>query len=154
MSYQSVSRGILMAIWHINGGNKLRGSCFVQGSKNAALPIIAASVICGGETELLNVPQLSDVTNSLRILRQLGCTAEQQGNDVYINSNGISSCRIPAEISDNTIFIRCSLSSLSQLSSQSAPFPQPSSRILMPDFIRQFSNIHGNHPCLFLENSS
>lgn len=85
-----------MAIWHINGGNKLSGSCFVQGSKNAALPIIAASVICGGETELLNVPQLSDVTNSLRILRQLGCTAEQQGNDVYINSNSISSCSIPA----------------------------------------------------------
>lgn len=87
-----------MAIWHINGGNRLNGSCFVQGSKNAALPIIAASIISEGETELLNVPQLSDVTNSLRILRQLGCTAEQQGNDVYINSGDLSAGRIPADM--------------------------------------------------------
>lgn len=87
-----------MAVWHINGGRELSGSCFVQGSKNAALPIIAASIVSGGETELMNIPQLSDVTNCLRILRQLGCTAEQQGNDCYINSNGISSCRISADM--------------------------------------------------------
>ena len=87
-----------MAIWHINGGQKLRGSCFVQGAKNSALPIIAASVISGGVTELLNVPQLSDVTNTLRILRQLGCVAEQQGSDVYINSDGLNSSTIPAQM--------------------------------------------------------
>ena len=87
-----------MAVWHINGGRRLCGSCFVQGSKNAALPIIAASIVSGGETDLMNVPQLSDVSNSLRILRQLGCTAQQQGNDCYINSENISSCRIPADM--------------------------------------------------------
>lgn len=87
-----------MAVWHINGGRKLHGSCFVQGSKNAALPIIAASIVSGGTSELLNVPELSDVSNSLRILRQLGCTAEQQGNDCYINSSGLNSCRISADM--------------------------------------------------------
>lgn len=87
-----------MAIWHINGGHKLKGSCFVQGSKNAALPVITASVISGGVTELLNVPQLSDITNTLRILRQLGCVAEQQGNDVYIDSTCLSSNTVPAEM--------------------------------------------------------
>ena len=87
-----------MAIWHINGGHKLNGSCFVQGSKNAALPIITASVISGGVTELLNVPRLSDVTNTLRILRSLGCTAEQQGNDVYIDSSNLNSNTVPAEM--------------------------------------------------------
>ncbi len=84
-----------MAIWHINGGNRLDGACFVQGSKNAVLPILAASVISPNETELLNVPQLSDVSSTLRILRQLGCTAEQQNNDVYIDSRNLSSCTIP-----------------------------------------------------------
>ena len=87
-----------MAIWHINGGHRLKGSCFVQGAKNAALPIITASVISGGVTELLNVPQLSDITNTLRILRIIGCTAEQQGNDVYIDSTVITSNVIPAEM--------------------------------------------------------
>lgn len=84
-----------MAIWHINGGNRLDGACFVQGSKNAVLPILAASVISPSETELLNVPQLSDVSSTLRILRQLGCTAEQQNNDVYIDSRNLSCCTIP-----------------------------------------------------------
>ena len=84
-----------MAIWHINGGNPLGGACFVQGSKNAVLPILAASVISPCETELLNVPQLSDVASTLRILRQLGCTAEQQNNDVYIDSRNLNCCTIP-----------------------------------------------------------
>ncbi len=87
-----------MAIWHINGGRRLEGACFVQGSKNAVLPILAASIVCPAETNLLNVPQLSDVAVSLRILRQLGCTAEQQENDVYIDSRSLSSNIIPQEM--------------------------------------------------------
>lgn len=87
-----------MAIWHINGGRRLEGACFVQGSKNAVLPILAASIVCPTETNLLNVPQLSDVAMSLRILRQLGCTAEQQGNDVYIDSRSIVTNIIPHEM--------------------------------------------------------
>lgn len=87
-----------MAIWHINGGRRLEGACFVQGSKNAVLPILAASIVCPMETNLLNVPQLSDVAVSLRILRQLGCTAEQQGNDVYIDSRSIVTNIIPHEM--------------------------------------------------------
>ncbi len=87
-----------MAIWHINGGNRLEGACFVQGSKNAALPILAASVISPCVTELLNVPRLSDVDSTLRILRCLGCTAEQQGNDVYIDSTEVSCNAIPREM--------------------------------------------------------
>lgn len=84
-----------MAIWHVNGGKRLNGACFVQGSKNAVLPILAASVVCPMETDLLNVPQLSDVEASLRILRRLGCIAQQQDNDVYIDSRNITSNVIP-----------------------------------------------------------
>ena len=84
-----------MDIWKVRGGRKLEGACFVQGSKNASLPIIAASLICPSETELMNVPRLRDVDSALRILRHLGCSAEQRGNDLYINSAGVSENKIP-----------------------------------------------------------
>ena len=64
-----------MSIWHITGGTPLRGQVRVQGSKNAVLPVIAASLLCGAETELLNCPDLSDVDAAMDILRHLGCTA-------------------------------------------------------------------------------
>ena len=84
-----------MDIWHIRGGNKLEGTCFVQGSKNASLPIIAASIAAPARSELTNVPQLRDVDAALRILRHLGCTAEQLGNDVYIDSAPLTESTIP-----------------------------------------------------------
>ena len=84
-----------MELWHIRGGNRLEGACFVQGSKNASLPILAASIICPASTELLNVPQLRDVDAALRILRHLGCWAEQSGGEVTIDSRNLSCCNIP-----------------------------------------------------------
>lgn len=87
-----------MAIWHINGGNRLNGACFVQGSKNAVLPILAACVMTPCESELMNVPILSDVSASAAILGKLGCTVEQQGNDIYIDSRSISSNTIPQKM--------------------------------------------------------
>ena len=49
-----------MSVWHVEGGNRLTGSVTVLGAKNAVLPIMAASVLAPGETELLNVPELRD----------------------------------------------------------------------------------------------
>lgn len=87
-----------MAIWNVIGGSRLEGACFVQGSKNAVLPMLAASAAANCVTELLNVPRLSDVDTSLRILRSLGASAEMSDNDVYIDSAGISSFMIPAQM--------------------------------------------------------
>lgn len=84
-----------MELWHVRGGNRLEGASFVQGSKNASLPIIAASIVCPVRVELRNVPQLRDVDAALRILRHLGCAAEQRGGDVYIDSTGLSGSNIP-----------------------------------------------------------
>ena len=84
-----------MDIWHIRGGRHLEGTCTVQGSKNASLPILAASILAPMRCELHNVPQLRDVDAALRILRHLGCLAEQRGNDVYIDSRTLSCCSIP-----------------------------------------------------------
>lgn len=87
-----------MDIWHIRGKRALEGTCFVQGSKNATLPIIAASIICPARSELMNVPQLRDVDAALRILRHIGCTAEQRGGEVYIDSTHLSCSAIPHEL--------------------------------------------------------
>ena len=50
-----------MNVWKITGGHRLCGDVRVQGSKNAVLPIMAASILAGCETEIINCPQLSDV---------------------------------------------------------------------------------------------
>lgn len=84
-----------MDIWRIKGGTALEGECAVQGSKNASLPIIAASIVCPARSYLSNVPRLNDVDAAERILRHLGCKAEQSGNDVFIDSTLLSSDSIP-----------------------------------------------------------
>ena len=87
-----------MDIWRIRGGRRLDGVCFVQGSKNASLPILAASILGPAESELQNVPQLRDIDAALRILRHLGCEAEQRDNEVYINSDGLVRSAIPHKL--------------------------------------------------------
>ena len=62
-----------MELWHIRGGRRLSGSCRVQGSKNATLPILAASLALPRRSELEGVPGLRDVDAALEILRLLGC---------------------------------------------------------------------------------
>ena len=84
-----------MEIWHVRETKRLEGACFVQGSKNASLPILAACIIRPVRVELKNVPQLRDVDAALRILRHLGCLAEQRGNEVYIDSTGLTRSTIP-----------------------------------------------------------
>ncbi len=111
-----------MDLWHIRGGRKLEGSCYVQGSKNATLPILAATILFPLRCELYHVPRLSDVDAALRILRHLGCRAQQQGDKVLIDSTGLSCCAIPhelmAEMRSSVIFMgallaRCGEASLS-----------------------------------------
>ena len=46
----------------VNGGKELSGTIKVSGSKNAALPIMTASLLTDGDLELSNIPHLSDVT--------------------------------------------------------------------------------------------
>ncbi len=111
-----------MSVWHIAGGNRLSGSVTVQGAKNAVLPIMAASVLAPGETELLNVPTLRDVNTTIRILRGLGCSVEREGDAVYIDSRPMSRSEIPhslmRELRSSVIFLgallaRCGYARLS-----------------------------------------
>jgi UDP-N-acetylglucosamine 1-carboxyvinyltransferase len=60
----------------ITGGKRLEGTVRVSGSKNAALPILAATVLLRGDSVIGNIPYLNDVITMLRVLRALGLRAE------------------------------------------------------------------------------
>lgn len=98
-----------MDIWHIKRCLRLEGEYPVQGSKNASLPILAASIVCPAVTELEGVPCLDDVDAALRILRHLGCETRQDGHSVYIDSRTVSLSHIPndlmAEMRSSVIFM-------------------------------------------------
>ncbi|MBS1324580.1 MULTISPECIES: UDP-N-acetylglucosamine 1-carboxyvinyltransferase [Porcipelethomonas] len=82
----------------IEGGNALSGEIKVQGAKNSSLPIIAASLMCKGETVLKNCPCLTDTYASCRILTHLGCTCRFEGNTLTIKPDGINKTEIPDEL--------------------------------------------------------
>ncbi len=63
----------------IEGGERLRGSVRISGSKNAALPLIAATILRKGQYSIGNVPHLRDVDTMVRLLRMLGGDARWSG---------------------------------------------------------------------------
>lgn len=87
-----------MSIWRIRGVRSLEGSVKVHGAKNAVLPIMAASILCGCRSKLLNCPELRDVDASINILRHLGCEVERDGDTVTIDSRRMACSHIPHEL--------------------------------------------------------
>ena len=84
--------------YRIQGGTPLKGDVTVSGSKNAALPLIAGSVLCAGETVLHNVPYLRDVKKLLEILEYLGAETSFQNGTVRIRTHNLQSKKIPGEL--------------------------------------------------------
>lgn len=82
----------------IEGGHKLDGEILVHGAKNSALPILAATVLCKGQSIIHNCPDLSDVDASVRILRQLGCQVFWEKNSLMIDSQNVQSFEIPDDL--------------------------------------------------------
>jgi UDP-N-acetylglucosamine 1-carboxyvinyltransferase len=79
----------------INGGRPLQGSVRVQGAKNSALPVLAASLMCGSRSVIHNCPELTDVGATMRILEYLGCAAAREGDAVTVDPQGLGRCDIP-----------------------------------------------------------
>ena len=75
-----------MDAFSIHGGRRLTGTISVDGSKNAALPLLAASLLTQESVEFECVPDLSDISSMYRLLEELGCTVEQDGNSVTIKT--------------------------------------------------------------------
>ena len=87
-----------MDIWHVRGGNRLFGSCRVQGSKNASLPVLAASIVFPARSRIRNVPRLRDADAAVSILSHLGCSVGREENELYIDSGSVADADIPREL--------------------------------------------------------
>ena len=82
----------------IVGGKRLHGEIPVSGAKNAALPILCAGLLTGGDVELTNVPRLHDVKTILKLLEQTGLKVTQDDENVTLNGANITSLEAPYEL--------------------------------------------------------
>ena len=71
-----------MSSYIIKGGNKLEGTVRISGSKNASLPIIAATILNKGTTTLYNVPNIQDTQMMYEIIKLLGGKVQKKKNKV------------------------------------------------------------------------
>jgi UDP-N-acetylglucosamine 1-carboxyvinyltransferase len=75
----------------IEGGLPLQGEIRMSGAKNAALPLIAATLLTPGWHEVRNVPDLRDTRTILALLEDLGVVWRREGDVLYINSESLDS---------------------------------------------------------------
>ena len=74
----------------IEGGKKLSGKIRISGSKNAALPIMAATILSGKDVTLSNIPHLTDISTMLHLLLSLGAKISAKGHGSENNARGRS----------------------------------------------------------------
>jgi UDP-N-acetylglucosamine 1-carboxyvinyltransferase len=82
----------------VEGGVRLKGTVEISGAKNAALPILAATLLTDEKCVIKNVPPLRDVYTMLRILRNMGVRADMEDGVVIIHPNGYSNCVAPYKL--------------------------------------------------------
>lgn len=86
----------------VEGGQKISGEIKLQGSKNAALPMLAASVMNKGITRLNNCPDIGDVDDILQLLEKIGCKTKRERDAVIIDASDITTYEIPKELAKRT----------------------------------------------------
>lgn len=82
----------------VEGGKRLKGEVDINGAKNSALPILAATVLNGNINIIHNVPNLSDTKCAIEILKYLGCKVEQNKKTVIIDSSNICRLGLPEDL--------------------------------------------------------
>lgn len=82
----------------IEGGRQLNGTVSISGAKNAALPIMAASILAGGWHHFHRVPQLRDIQTIRKIMSKMGVVFEEQDGVLSINSDNISEYEAPYDL--------------------------------------------------------
>jgi len=95
---EKVKGGIKMLKYIIKGGKRLEGTVKISGSKNASLPIIAASILNEGKTTLYNVPNIHDTQMMFEILKELGGKVEKKKNKIVIDTSRIDKYEIPENL--------------------------------------------------------
>lgn len=82
----------------VAGGNRLSGAVEISGAKNAALPMMAATILAAGESTLINVPDLKDVSTFSDVLRVLGARVKREGDSLIIDTSNIEHLEAPYEL--------------------------------------------------------
>jgi UDP-N-acetylglucosamine 1-carboxyvinyltransferase len=83
----------------IRGGRQLRGEVRISGAKNAALPELCACLLTAQPVTLANVPRLQDVATMLKLIRNMGVSAEWgEDGSVRVDAGGLSSPEAPYEL--------------------------------------------------------
>lgn len=82
----------------ITGGNRLRGEVVVSGAKNAALPILCASLLAETPLHLSSVPALKDVGSTIKLLEQMGVKAERNADKVSLDASVVHTKEAPYEM--------------------------------------------------------
>jgi UDP-N-acetylglucosamine 1-carboxyvinyltransferase len=91
-------RGDLVDKIVVTGGKKLSGAVQISGAKNAALPMMAATILTAGQSTLNNVPQLKDISTFSDVLRVLGTRVRRRGHTLDIDTTGIGHLEAPYEL--------------------------------------------------------
>ena len=79
----------------IRGGRALHGEVAIHGAKNAALPILAASLLVKGESVFHNCPRLTDLDCALALLEHLGCRTQREGSDIWVDASSVTAGDLP-----------------------------------------------------------
>lgn len=87
-----------MSYYIIEGGKKLEGEVKISGSKNASLPIIAATILNGKKSKIYNVPNIHDMQITLKILKYIGCKVSKNNDKIEIDSRYINKKEIPEHL--------------------------------------------------------
>lgn len=82
----------------ISAVDKLEGEVVISGAKNAALPILMATILAQGDTEISNVPALNDVSTTVKVLESLGAKVSFANNHVKVNADTIANYCAPYEL--------------------------------------------------------
>jgi UDP-N-acetylglucosamine 1-carboxyvinyltransferase len=83
---------------NIRGGKTLNGSVRISGAKNAALPIISASLLSAEPLALTNVPQLNDIGTMVKLLAQMGVKADRSAESLTLSAANITDKTAPYEL--------------------------------------------------------
>lgn len=87
-----------MDAFRIQGGARLTGRMAVDGSKNASLPLMAAALLADEPVTLSRVPVLSDTANLIRLLKELGCAADQSDEHITLRNVDLSATHARYEV--------------------------------------------------------
>jgi UDP-N-acetylglucosamine 1-carboxyvinyltransferase len=82
----------------ITGGFPLHGEVEISGAKNAALPILIASILTSNQVDISNVPNLKDIDTTFRLLQFLGVSIDHSDGNVSLIANNISKTEAPYDL--------------------------------------------------------